>query len=260
MRDIDKAVVAVHQPLTQLITFAENRCFPGDMRVTLVTISLYFSDFVHPFVKHGLTLLRATHLPAQRLGATTTTTAKAARTSEALDTLPHWQRLLTAELPLLLPSWILLAMSVPFATRCKEWSVLLEVLMVVYHPRMKGLTPFRATIREAFLVEIQALLLNEPSAMLPNDLRTAAVAGNYVSKLYSFGVPVDLTALVVAARQFVGFVFDVQCPLWFRTILSLERSLYENDYDLLRLSEPQVQEVIGQIVQDVRQALSSVAT
>lgn len=254
MRDIDSAVVAVHQPLAQLISFAENRCLPGDMRVALVTISLYFSDFVHPYVKHGLTLLKVTHLPAQRLGATTS--AKSTRTNETTDTLPRWQHLLTAELPLLLPSWILLAMSVPFATRCKEWSVLLEVLMVVYHPRIKGLIPFRAGVLEAFLVEIQALL-HEPSTVPIDD---AVIAGNRVSKLHRFGVPVDLTALVVAARQFVGFVFDGQCPLWFRTILSLERSLYENEYDLLRLSEPQVQEVIGQIVQEARQALPSNAT
>lgn len=257
MRDIDSAVVAVHQPLAQLISFAENRCLPGDMRVALVTISLYFSDFVHPYVKHGLTLLKATHLPAQRLGATTST--KSTRSNETNDALPRWQYLLTAELPLLLPSWILLAMSVPFATRCKEWSVLLEVLMVVFHPRMKGLIPFRAGVLEAFLVEMQALL-PEPSTVPLDDLQAAVIAGNRRTKLHRFGVPVDLTALAVAARQFVGFVFDGQCPLWFRTILSLERSLYENEYDLLRLSEPQVQEVIGQIIQEARQALPYNAT
>lgn len=258
MRDIDGAVVAVHQPLAQLISFAENRCLPGDMRVALVTISLYFSDFVHPYVKHGLTLLKATQFPAQRLGATTS--AKSTRTNEAIDTLPRWQHLLTAELPSLLPSWILLAMSVPFATRCKEWSVLLEVLMVVYHPRMKGLIPFRAGVLEAFLVEIQALLHEPSTEPLDEYVQAVVIAGTRVSKLHRFDGPLDLTALVVAARQFVGFVFDGQCPFWFRTILSLERSLYENEYDLLRLSEPQVQEVIGQIVQEVRQALPSNAT
>lgn len=237
---IDNCVFTIHRPLVTMLYLAEIKCFPSDMRVSMTTIVRYFSDFVHPHVKALIEVIRDVHQHffAKNRGSTT-----AAHTTliDQLDA--SFQKLLA-----LLPQWVVLILVVPFATQCTKWSVLLELLLVTYHPRLK-LRQYREVLMVAWQKEIK------------NGIDPTRVPLSVVSeRLAAYPTIGNSAILATAAAQFMGFVFVPQCPLWFQAMFSLEKSLYPDaaDYALERLSEPQVNEVIGLVIRDCHRLFSSI--
>jgi hypothetical protein len=240
LADIENCIFTIHRPLVTMLYLAEIKCFPSDMRVSMTTIVRYFSDFVHPHVKALIEVIRDVHQNffAKNRGSTT-----AAHTTLITQLDASFQRLLA-----LLPQWVVLILVVPFATQCTKWSVLLELLLVTYHPRLK-LQQYREVLMVAWQKEIK-------NRIDPTRMPLSVVS----ERLVAYPTIGNSALLATAAAQFMGFVFVPQCPLWFQAMFSLEKSLYPDaaDYALERLSEPQVNEVIGLVIRDCHRLFSSI--
>lgn len=98
-----------------------------DPRIELSTVVSFFTDCVHPQVKSQLAeviqLLQVHRSQASAPPQSQSNAVVQQVLDDYLQVLPHC---------------LAVVLCVPFATRCTEWQILLEVLLVAFHPRVEN--------------------------------------------------------------------------------------------------------------------------